>query len=120
MSGLDDVKRGLADWCAVAGERAAEAAKVTSRRYDKFALGREIERRLAELGAVVHEGLQAGREDPLADPRVAELTAAVAALERERAAKDDEIAGIREDYAARRTGDAGGPAGGGSSPTAGG
>ncbi len=123
MSGLDDVKRGFADWCAVAGERAAEAAKVTSRRYDKFALGREIERRLAELGAVVYEGLQAGRDDPLADPRVAELTAAVGALERERAAKDGEIADIRQDYAARRSGDgggaAGGPVGGGPSPAAG-
>lgn len=120
MSGLDDVKRGFAEWCAVAGERAAEAAKVTSRRYDKFALGREIERRLGELGAVVYEGLQAGREDPLADPRVAELAAAVAALERERAAKDDEIAGIRGDYAARRAGEADGPSGGGPAPAAGG
>lgn len=113
MSGLDEVKRGLADWCSVAAERAAEAAKVTSRRYDKFALGREIERRLAELGGVVYEGLSAGREEPLADPRVAPLVAAVAELERERAAKDSEIAGIREDYATRRGGEPGGgpPAG---------
>ncbi len=105
MSGLDDVKRGFADWCAVAAERAAEAAKVTSRRYDKFAIGREIERRLAELGGVVYEGLTKGSEAPLDDPRVAALVAAVAELERERAAKDDEITDIRQDYAARRADD---------------
>lgn len=102
MSGLDDVKRGFADWCAVAAERAAEAAKVTSRRYDKFAIGREIERRLAELGGVVYEGLRDGRADPLDDPRVAELVAAVDELERERATKDEQIADIRQDYAERR------------------
>lgn len=102
MSGIDDVKRSFADWCSVAAERTAEAAKVTSRRYDKFALGREIERKLAELGALVHEGLNAGRADILADPRVAELRAAVTDLEREREAKDEEIAGIRQEYAERR------------------
>jgi len=102
MSGIDDVKRGFADWCAVAAERTAEAAKVTSRRYDKFAIGREIERRCAELGAIVYQGLTTGRVDVLADPRVAELVAAVGELERERALKEEEIAGIRQEYAGRR------------------
>lgn len=102
MSGIDDVKRSFADWCSVAAERTAEAAKVTSRRYDKFAIGREIERKLAELGALVHEGLNAGRADILADPRVAELRAAVTDLEQEREAKEQEIAGIRQEYAERR------------------
>jgi hypothetical protein len=116
MSGMDDVKRSFADWCAVAADKTAEAAKVTSRRYDKFAIGREIERRLAELGGLVCEGLRAGREDILADPRVAAIMAAVTDLERERDQKDEEIAGIRQDYAGRRqqdaaweAGDEGGP-----------
>lgn len=102
MSGIDDVKRGLADWCSVAAERAAEAAKVTSRRYDKFAIGRDIERRQAELGALVYQGLTTGRTDVLADPRVAELVAAIGELERERDRKEEEIADIRQEYAGRR------------------
>lgn len=102
MSGMDEVKRSFADWCAVAAEKTAEAAKVTSRRYDKFAIGREIERRLAELGGLVYEGLRTGRGDVLGDPRVAAIMAAVADLERERDLKDEEIAGIRQEYAERR------------------
>jgi hypothetical protein len=107
MSGFDDVKRGLADWCAVAAERTTEAAKVTSRRYDKFAIGREIERRLAELGGIVYRGLGEGRPDLLADPRVAELVAAVRDLEAEKALKDHEIDGIRQEYEERRQGGGG-------------
>ena len=108
MSGFDDVKRSLADWCAVAAERTTEAAKVTSRRYDKFAIGREIERRLAELGGIVVEGLTTGRSDLLSDPRVAEIVAAVRDLEAERALKDEEIDGIRHEYDQRRQGTASG------------
>lgn len=102
MSGIDDVKRNLADWCAIAAERTAEAAKVTSRRYDRFALGREIERRYTELGALVHAGLNEGRQDVLADPRVAALRAEVEELERERRLKDEEIDDIRRQSARRR------------------
>ncbi len=102
MSGMDDVKRSFADWCAVAADKTAEAAKVTSRRYDKFAIGREIERRLAELGGLVCEGIRSGRQDVLADPRVGVIMAAVTDLERERDLKDEEIAGIRQEYAGRR------------------
>ncbi len=102
MAGLDDVKRNLADWCAVAADRTAEAAKVTARKYDKFAIGREIEKRLAELGGFIYEGVGSGRSDLLEDPRVAELVAAVRALEEERASKEEEIAGIRQEHAGRR------------------
>ncbi len=102
MAGLDDVKRNLADWCAVAADRTAEAAKVTSRRYDKFAIGREVDKRLAELGGLVYDGLEAGREDLLSDARVGELVSAVKGLIAEREAKDDEIAGIRQEHADRR------------------
>lgn len=105
MSGIDDVKRSLAEWCSIAAERTAEAAKVTSRRYDRFAIGREIERRYAELGALVHAGLNEGRPDVLADPRVAALRAEVEDLERERRLKDEEIDDIRRQYAQRRDAD---------------
>jgi len=105
MSGIDEVKRGFADWCSVAAERTAEAAKVTSRRVDKFAIGREIERRQAELGALVYRGLTTGRVDILEDPRVAGIVAEVTELERERDRKEDEIAGIRQEYAERRNQD---------------
>lgn len=107
MSGIDDVKRSLAEWCAVAVERTAETAKVTSRRYDRFALGREIERRYAALGAFIHQGLSAGRQDVLADPRVADLRREVEDLERERRLKDEEIEEIRRQYAQRRDPDGG-------------
>ncbi len=105
MTGIDDVKRGFADWCSVAAERTAEAAKVTSRRVDKFAIGREIERRQAELGALVYQGLTTGRVGILEDPRVAGIVAEVTELERERDRKEDEIAGIRQEYAERRNQD---------------
>ena len=68
MAGFDDLKRNLADWCSVAADRASETAKVTSRRYDKFALGREIERKQAELGALVYRGIVAGQADILSGP----------------------------------------------------
>jgi hypothetical protein len=110
MSGIDDVKRNLADWCAIAAERTAEAAKVTSRRYDRFALGREIERRYAALGALVHAGLNEGRQDVLGDPRVVALRAEVEELERERRLKDEEIDDIRRQSAWRcETADGTGP-----------
>ncbi|MBK8165888.1 MAG: hypothetical protein IPK64_07980 [bacterium] len=102
MSGIDDVKRNLADWCAIAAERTTEAAKVTSRRYDRFALGREIERRYADLGALVHAGLNEGRLDVLDDPRVAALRAEVEDLEHERRQKEAEIDDIRRQSARRR------------------
>ena len=105
MSGIDDVKRSLAEWCSIAAERTAEAAKVTSRRYDRFAIGREIERRYAEIGALVHAGLNEGRTDVLPDPRVAALRAEVEDLERERRQKDEEIDDIRRQYAKRRDAD---------------
>lgn len=101
MAGIDDVKRSLVDWCSVAAERAAETARVASRRYDQFALGREIERRYAELGSIVYAGVKAGRQDVLAEPRIAELVAVLTALERERALKEEEISGIRQESAGR-------------------
>jgi hypothetical protein len=102
VAGLDDVKRNLTDWCAVAADRTAEAAKISARRYDKFAIGREIDKRFAELGSFVYEGLGSGRTDLLDDPRVAELVAAVRALQAEREAKEGEIADIRQEHAGRR------------------
>lgn len=102
MAGLDDVKRNLAGWCAAAADRTAEAAKVTSKRYDKFAIGREIERRLADLGTFVYEGLEAGRTDLLEDPRAGELTGVIRDLMAEREAKEGEIDGIRREHAQRR------------------
>lgn len=101
MSGIDEMKRNLADWCAIAAERTSEVAKVTSRRYDRFALGREIERKYAELGALVHAGLNEGRQDVLADPRVAALRAEVEDLVRERRLKDQEIDDIQRQSARR-------------------
>lgn len=104
MAGIDDVKRNFTDWCAVAADRTAEAAKVTARKYDKFAIGREIDKRFAELGRFVYDGLSGGNPDLLEDPRVAELVAAVQALEAEREAKEGEIADIRQEHAGRRRG----------------
>lgn len=111
MAGIDDVKRNFTDWCAVAADRAAEAAKVTARKYDKFAIGREIDKRFAELGRFVYDGLSGGNPDLLEDPRVAELVAAVRALEAEREAKEGEIADIRQEHAGRRRAGAEGDAG---------
>lgn len=91
MGMWDDVKKNLADWYAVTSDKTSEVARVTSLRYDKFAISRDIERQFGELGHYVYAGLRAGRQDVPEDPAVHRMMDRVDALERELQAKDEQI-----------------------------
>lgn len=103
MSLFDDVKRNLIEWYNVTSEKTSEVARVTSRRYDKFGISRDIERQFGELGSLVYNGLQEQRDDILTDPAVLVLVERLHDLEGELHAKDDEIEAIRQTHAERRT-----------------
>jgi predicted RNase H-like nuclease (RuvC/YqgF family) len=102
MSIWDDAKKNLAEWYAVTADKTSELAKVTSRRYDKFGLSRDMERQFSELGSVVYLALQEERTDVLESPEVADLVARIADLERDLRRKEEEIEEIRREHAVRK------------------
>lgn len=103
MSLFDDVKKNLIEWYTVTSEKTSEVARITSRRYDKFGISRDIERQFGELGSLIHSGLREGRGgDLLQDAAVQELVARIDELESELRAKDDEIEAIKDQYRARK------------------
>jgi len=102
MSLFDDVKKNLVEWYAVTSEKTSEVARVTTRRYDKFGISRDIERQFSELGSVIYNGLQNGRSDLLTDEGVVALVARISGLEKELAAKDEEIDDIHREFAGRK------------------
>lgn len=91
----DDVKKNLVDLYAVTSDKTSEVARITSLRYDKFAISRDIERQFGELGNFVYAGVRAGRQDVLADPAVHRMMDRVDSLERDLQAKDDQIAAVK-------------------------
>jgi hypothetical protein len=102
MSLFDDVKKNLVEWYAVTSEKTSEVARVTTRRYDKFGISRDIERQFSELGSLVYNGLKAEQADILAGEGVQALVERIASLETELQAKDKEIENIRHQYADRK------------------
>lgn len=95
MSMWDDVKKNLVEWYGMTHDKTTEVAKVTSLRYDKFGISRDIERQLGELGNLVYTAL---KEGAFPDPDSPGLTATMArleALEVELKAKEQEIEAIR-------------------------
>lgn len=103
MSLLDDVKKNLNEWVSVTSEKTTEVAKVTSRRYDKWGISRDIERHFGELGSLVYNGLQTRQPDLLTAPGVVALVERITALEAELKAKNEEIEAIRVEYAQRKS-----------------
>ena len=120
MSLWDDAKKNLVEWYSVAADKTSEMAKIQSRRYDKFGLSRDIERQFSELGSLVFNGLQEGRDDVLGDPEVATLMERIRGLEADLRKKEEEIEHIRREHAERkaagRAAAAGGAAAGGDDP----
>ena len=114
MSLWNDVKKNLAELYSTTSEKSSEFAKITSRRYDKFGISREIERQFSELGNLVYTGIKEEREDLLDDPVAQELIQKIGALEDELRAKDEEISNIKREYAERTA-----PAAGDAEETAG-
>ena len=102
MSLFDDVKKNLVEWYAVTSEKTTEVAKVTSRRYDKFGISRDIERQFSELGSLIYNGMKDGRDDLATDEGVLALIERISHLEDELSAKNREIDSIRRDYAGRK------------------
>jgi hypothetical protein len=103
MSLFDDVKNNLVEWYTISSDKTAEMARVTSRRYDKFGISRDIERQFGELGSLVYNGLKEDREDILADPAVHALMQRIQGLEDELSAKNEEIEKIKNEFNQRRT-----------------
>ena len=102
MSLFDDVKKNLIEWYNVTSEKTTEVARVSTRKYDKFGISRDIERQFSELGSLVYNALNEGRPDVLDDEGVAALVERIMQLEKELRAKDEEIDSIRQEYANRK------------------
>lgn len=95
MSIMDQVKQNLREWYSLAADRTSEMTKISVRMYDKYGISREIERQLSELGCFVYHAVEAGREDFLQDASFQDAIARIQGLERDLAAKIQEIEGIR-------------------------
>jgi hypothetical protein len=102
MSLFDDVKKNLVEWYSISSEKTAEVAKVTTRRYDKFGISRDIERQFSELGSLIYNGVREEREDLLVDPAVTALIGRIQGLEEELRLKNEEIDKIQKEYGERR------------------
>ncbi len=98
MTMWDDVKKNLLEWYSVTSDKTVEVARVTSLRYDKFGISRDIERQFSELGNLVYTALKEGRQDVLSDPGVAALMEKLDGLEQELKAKEEEIERIRRQH----------------------
>ena len=103
MSLFDDVKKNLVEWYGISSEKTAEVARVTTRRYDKFGISRDIERQFSELGSLIYNGLKENREELQEDPAVLALVERIRGLEEELRLKNEEIDEIQRDYTERRS-----------------
>jgi len=102
MSLFDDVKKNLMEWYTISSDKTAEVARITSRRYDKFGISRDIERQFSELGSLVFNGLKEEKQDILADPAVQALLERIKGLEDELKVKNEEIDNIQQEFNQRR------------------
>ncbi len=99
MALWDDVKKNLVEWYTLTSDKTAEAARIGSRRWDKFGISRDIERQFSELGSLIYVGIKDGDSDVLNNEPVLELMRRIEDLEEELANKSQEIDGIRAQYA---------------------
>ena len=102
MSLFDDVKKNLTEWYTVSSDKTAEVARITTRRYDKFGISRDIERQFGELGSLIYNGLKEERQELLADPAVRALLERIKGLEDELRLKNEEIDRIQQEFSQRR------------------
>ncbi|MFH2053858.1 MAG: hypothetical protein ABIK96_15490 [bacterium] len=102
MSLWDDVKKNLLDWYAATSDKTVEVTRVTSLKYDKFGISRDIERQFSELGNVVYTGLKEGRDELLEEEAVQALMGRIEVLEQELAAKAEEIEAVRRKAAGKK------------------
>jgi len=95
MSIMDQVKKNLREWYALAADRTGDMAKISVRMYDKYGISREIERQLSELGSYVYHAVDEDRTDFSGDEEFMTAVARVRALEQDLEAKVAEIEEIR-------------------------
>ena len=103
MSLFDDVKKNLMEWYTVSSDKTTEMARITTRRYDKFGISRDIERQFGELGSLIYNGIKEDRQELLADPAVRALLERIQGLEDELRLKNEEIDQIQREFSQRRT-----------------
>ena len=102
MSLFDEVKNNLMEWYTVSSDKTTEVARITTRRYDKFGISRDIERQFGELGSLIYNGMKEEREDLLASPAVHALLERIKGLEDELKLKNEEIDDIHQQFKQRR------------------
>ncbi|MEZ4387631.1 MAG: hypothetical protein R3D98_08650 [Candidatus Krumholzibacteriia bacterium] len=95
MSIMDQVKKTLREWYALAADRTGDMAKISVRMYDKYGISREIERQLSELGSYVYHAVDEGRTDFAGDEAFLAAVTRVKELEQDLDAKVTEIEEIR-------------------------
>jgi hypothetical protein len=98
MSLWDEVKTNLFDLYNVTSHKTVEVARISSRKYEKFGISRDIERQFSELGSLVFNSVQEDRSEEIAgDEQILALVARIAVLEKELKEKDEEIDNIRQE-----------------------
>jgi hypothetical protein len=102
MSIMDQVKKNLREWYALAADRTGDMAKISVRMYDKYGISREIERQLSELGSYVYHAVEEGRTDFAGDEEFQAWYDRIKGLEHDLDAKVDEIEEIRRARAERQ------------------
>jgi hypothetical protein len=102
MSLFDEVKKNLMEWYTVSSDKTTEVARITTRRYDKFGISRDIERQFGELGSLIFNGIKEERQDLLADAAVLALLEQIKGLEDELTMKNEEIDNIQHEFKQRR------------------
>ncbi len=96
MTLWEEVKTNLLDLYNVTSDKTVEVARISSRKYEKFGISRDVERQFSELGNLVYSSIQEGRiEDIKDDEKIFGLVERIAVLEKELKAKDEEINDIR-------------------------
>jgi len=95
MTLWDQVRSNMTEWYAIAADKTGEMARVGVRKYDQFALAREMERSFQDLGRHVVALIRAGAPEIAADERVLALCERIRILEDQLAQKEREIQAIR-------------------------
>lgn len=95
MSIMDQVKKNLREWYALAADRTGDMAKISVRMYDKYGISREIERQLSELGSYVYHAFEEGRTDFAGDTEFQAAFDRIKGLERDLEAKMEEVEEIK-------------------------
>ncbi len=103
MSLWEEVKRNLIDLYSVTSDKTVEVARISSRKYEKFGISRDIERQFSELGNLVFSAIKENRGESLHnDEAILALVDGISRLEIDLKTKDEEINNIRNEAAPPR------------------